>query len=285
MPGSEPVADIVYCHDAKCRPVRISGRATRAERPTGATRRRTGARVMSQKIRVEVVDDLDGSSPAAETIQFAYEGRRFEIDLSEANAARFRAMISEYADHARRAQLRPARRPRTGSDRRNAAEVRQWALAQGMSVSSAGRIPTRIRRTTSRTAALSPRRPRKTCRSPRQRPHAAAQRGARPRQVTTCRPSPSSRQSRRLLRRTVGSADHHGVSRQQMAESCSQPTWSWSLRDKLLAVTAREQEPADRSHHDERHRRRHGEAPVEVGLALVCESRPCVESRGCRCAD
>jgi len=99
---------------------------------------------MSQKIRVEVVDDLDGSSPAAETIQFAYEGRRFEIDLSQANAASFRAMMSEYADRARRAHLRPARRPRTGSDRRSAAEVRQWALAQGISVSSAGRIPTRI---------------------------------------------------------------------------------------------------------------------------------------------
>ena len=97
---------------------------------------------MSQKIRVEVVDDLDGSSPAAETIQFAYEGRRFEIDLSQANAASFRAMMSEYADRARRVQLRPARRP--GSDRRSAAEVRQWALAQGISVSSAGRIPTRI---------------------------------------------------------------------------------------------------------------------------------------------
>src|SRR6266851_222242 len=144
MPGSEPVADIVYCHDAKCRPVRISGRGTRAERPTGATRRRRGASVMSQKIRVQVVDDLDGSSPAAETIQFAYEGRRFEIDLSQANAASFRAMMSEYADRARRAQLRPDRRPRAGSDRLSAAEVRQWALAQGISVSSAGRIPTRI---------------------------------------------------------------------------------------------------------------------------------------------
>ena len=39
-------------------------------------------------------------------------------------------------------------------------------------------------------------------------------------------------------------------------------------QDKLLAVTPREQEPAGRSHHDERHRRRHDESPVEVGLDL-----------------
>ena len=42
---------------------------------------------MAQKVEVKVVDDLDGSEPAG-TVSFALDGRSYEIDLSDDNAAR-----------------------------------------------------------------------------------------------------------------------------------------------------------------------------------------------------
>jgi hypothetical protein len=67
--------------------------------------RLTGKRVrvggqMARRTHITVVDDIDGS-PAAETIAFSYQGRDYEIDLSESNAARLRSMMRDYADHAR----------------------------------------------------------------------------------------------------------------------------------------------------------------------------------------
>jgi hypothetical protein len=40
---------------------------------------------MATKITVALEDDLDGG-PAAETVQFAFDGTDYEIDLNEKNA-------------------------------------------------------------------------------------------------------------------------------------------------------------------------------------------------------
>jgi nucleoid-associated protein Lsr2 len=109
---------------------------------------------VAQRIETRLVDDLDGST-AAETVRFAFEGRDYEIDLSEENAAKLRDALAEFVASARRAGSgaapggrragaagRPARR---GSyDREHATAVREWARANGFEVSERGRIPSAV---------------------------------------------------------------------------------------------------------------------------------------------
>jgi len=48
---------------------------------------------MAQKVDVRFVDDLDGSE-ASGTVSFALDGRAYEIDLSEENAAKLRDSLA-----------------------------------------------------------------------------------------------------------------------------------------------------------------------------------------------
>lgn len=101
---------------------------------------------MAKQFHTTVVDDIDGG-PAAETIAFSYQGRGYEIDLSEVNAARFRSMMGEYAEHARTTSIRrvPTGSRRSAESRRRAAAIREWARASGMpDVGSRGRIPQQV---------------------------------------------------------------------------------------------------------------------------------------------
>ncbi|WP_214405545.1 histone-like nucleoid-structuring protein Lsr2 [Pseudonocardia lacus] len=109
---------------------------------------------MAQKVETRLVDDLDGSE-AAETVRFALEGRQYEIDLSEDNAARLRNSLADFVASARRAGgARGVRAAASGSgvaapsrkatDREHGAAVREWARANGFEVSSRGRISTEI---------------------------------------------------------------------------------------------------------------------------------------------
>ena len=59
---------------------------------------------MGRHLRVEVVDDLDGTvleQNEAETIAFAIDGSNYEIELSLTNALRFRQLLRYYVRHAR----------------------------------------------------------------------------------------------------------------------------------------------------------------------------------------
>jgi hypothetical protein len=112
---------------------------------------------MSQQMTVRFVDDLDGSE-ASETVDFGLDGRRYEIDLSEANAMRLRTALAPFVGAARTAggrrsggrgsgrgrgarqsvaaqQSTPAR-----STREETAAIRQWARDHGHQVSDRGRI-------------------------------------------------------------------------------------------------------------------------------------------------
>jgi Lsr2 len=44
---------------------------------------------MAQKIRLTLIDDIDGSE-ADETVSFVFDGISYEIDLSNRNAEQFR---------------------------------------------------------------------------------------------------------------------------------------------------------------------------------------------------
>jgi hypothetical protein len=57
---------------------------------------------MAQQTTVRFVDDLDGSE-ASGTVDFGLDGRRYEIDLSEGNAARLREALAPFVGVARAA--------------------------------------------------------------------------------------------------------------------------------------------------------------------------------------
>jgi hypothetical protein len=96
---------------------------------------------------VKLVDDIDGSE-ASQTVAFALEGRSYEIDLSEKNAARLRDALSDYVKAGRRSGGRAsngARSPRTTATKREeTTAIRQWARDNGHKISDRGRIPSNV---------------------------------------------------------------------------------------------------------------------------------------------
>ena len=61
---------------------------------------------MAQQTTVRFIDDLDGSE-AAGTFDFSLEGRNYQIDLSDENAAKLREALTPFIDAARTAGGRP----------------------------------------------------------------------------------------------------------------------------------------------------------------------------------
>lgn len=101
---------------------------------------------MATVTMVSTVDDLDGSA-GAETIPFSFDGVAYEIDLSEANAKKLRDALAPYIAHAHRLtgrRGRPTRQARGRSSsamgREQVALIRDWARANGHTVSDRGRL-------------------------------------------------------------------------------------------------------------------------------------------------
>jgi hypothetical protein len=99
---------------------------------------------------VTLVDDLDGGE-ADEQVQFAVDGKSYEIDLSSKNAEKLREGLAPYVSAARRAGGRSAAPSSSGSSNSSSASdramnraVREWAVAQGMKISERGRIPSNV---------------------------------------------------------------------------------------------------------------------------------------------
>jgi hypothetical protein len=61
---------------------------------------------MAQRIETVLVDDLDGVSPADETIRFAIDGASYEVDLTAEHAEELRAYLNAYVGAARRVSAR-----------------------------------------------------------------------------------------------------------------------------------------------------------------------------------
>jgi hypothetical protein len=122
------------------------------------------------------VDDFDHQSPAAETIEFTFDGTTYEIDLNETNAHDFRTTMARYTDCARPAgsdaevaevaeptpelaavptpkpAATPSRgrkhvaatrstKPRAANDVQTRTAIRAWAVKAGMGVPTRGRLP------------------------------------------------------------------------------------------------------------------------------------------------
>lgn len=101
---------------------------------------------MARKTYVELVDDLSGDK-ADETVSFALDGVAYEIDLSEANAAKFREELGSWVEKARRVGGRRSRGTTSGrSGSNDSARIREWAREAGYEVPDRGRISGTIRK-------------------------------------------------------------------------------------------------------------------------------------------
>ncbi|MEU6698266.1 Lsr2 family protein [Pseudonocardia sp. NPDC046786] len=105
---------------------------------------------MAQQTTITLIDDIDGSE-ADEQVEFAVDGRAYEIDLSAANAERLRESLAPFVAAARRAGGRRSAAPAASSSNGSSASeraanraVREWAIAQGMKISERGRIPSSV---------------------------------------------------------------------------------------------------------------------------------------------
>ena len=117
--------------------------------PGGARRVQGAASAVldaAQQTTVRFIDDLDGSD-ASSTVTFALDGRSYEIDLSEDNAAKLRDALAPFVDAARksggrgraRSQSRSAEKS-APSNREQTHAIREWARAHGHKVNDRGRI-------------------------------------------------------------------------------------------------------------------------------------------------
>jgi hypothetical protein len=95
---------------------------------------------------VQKFDDLSGTmipEGEGETIEFAFEGVSYEIDLNKRNAGNLKRSLEKYLKAARKVETRKA----TAYVRktRNVAKIREWAHTNGMPVGDRGRIAAPIR--------------------------------------------------------------------------------------------------------------------------------------------
>ena len=106
---------------------------------------------MAQQTTVRFLDDLDGSD-ASGTVDFGLDGRNYEIDLSDDNAAKLRDALAPFIEAGRKAGGRSSGRGRgrvqrqsaensaVRSNREDTAAIREWARAHGHKVNDRGRI-------------------------------------------------------------------------------------------------------------------------------------------------
>lgn len=102
---------------------------------------------MAQQFHVRFIDDLDGTDlgDKANTITFAFEGKEYSIDLSDANADIFREAMKPYINAGHRvtgSKTKTSRRSTTSADETK--RVREWARSNGHEVSDRGRIPAEV---------------------------------------------------------------------------------------------------------------------------------------------
>jgi hypothetical protein len=71
---------------------------------------------MAQRVETQLVDDVDGTF-ATQTVRFALDGRDYEIDLNDMNAAKLRRALHPYAVAGRRLGARTRTSPRAGQGR------------------------------------------------------------------------------------------------------------------------------------------------------------------------
>jgi hypothetical protein len=109
---------------------------------------------VAQKVEVVLTCDLDEqSTPAIETVAFAYGGQSYEFELCAGHLKEFDEVMQRFASAARPGGGRPGSGSRTRAPRASRsvtapelAKLRAWAEANGYAINERGRIPLNIRR-------------------------------------------------------------------------------------------------------------------------------------------
>ena len=97
---------------------------------------------MAQRTVVTFEDDIDGSA-AEGTVTFALNGVQYDIDLSKKNSDKLAKALAPYVASARKVSSRTSARSAPAVSRHqkhDQSAVRDWARAQGMTISDRGRI-------------------------------------------------------------------------------------------------------------------------------------------------
>ena len=106
-----------------------------------------GVSPMAKKVTITLVDDLDKSTPADETVSFSLDGVSYEIDLTSDNAAKLRDDLAVWIGHAERTGGRRSTGRSTAgkaSGRKDVGAIRAWARENGHTVNDRGRISAEI---------------------------------------------------------------------------------------------------------------------------------------------
>jgi hypothetical protein len=99
------------------------------------------------------VDDLDGTfSEDVSPVEFSLDGTHYTIDLGAPNAKQLREALATFIDHARRVNgsaATPTRKSgsrsgESGGNREQLQAIRDWARANGHTVSDRGRLSRQI---------------------------------------------------------------------------------------------------------------------------------------------
>jgi len=110
---------------------------------------------MARRIVHQLVDDLDGTElevGSGETVLFSLDGIAYEIDLTDDNAQALRNALEPYVSAARRVsggRSASSSGTNSGRKRRRSGQndygpMREWAKANGYTVSERGRVPAAV---------------------------------------------------------------------------------------------------------------------------------------------
>ena len=91
-----------------------------------------------------LLDDLDNTQEATETVLFSIEGEFYELDLSEKNATSLRTALAKYTKAGRSVPVREAVKQLTTNGDYDPQVVRSWLEAKGRNVSAKGRVPSEL---------------------------------------------------------------------------------------------------------------------------------------------
>jgi hypothetical protein len=112
---------------------------------------------MARQITERLIDDLDGSD-ATQTVEFAYKGKSYTVDLNDNNASDSEDALAPYIAAAGKAGSAQSSRGTRGDKRQSSGarggsndssdyspkDVRAWAQANGVEVPARGRIPGKV---------------------------------------------------------------------------------------------------------------------------------------------
>lgn len=93
---------------------------------------------MSQKVQVILTDDISGGQ-ADETVNFALDGKTYEVDLNTENATALRNAMGPFIAVARRGNSTGPKSAKK-TTRNDLDAVRAWARETGYQVSDRGRV-------------------------------------------------------------------------------------------------------------------------------------------------